>query len=414
MVWLKKISVRFLMIVAFVAGVISTANACNYSSITLVGSPIDNGNGTYTITLDVCVGLMISWGGTTDFTLTLSGGSFTSVASIQTPTFNTAYSYCSANCVGNTCPGSLLSGGCASPITNGGNTLDFTGCGNSPGNWIAPDDYAAVCVTNPNNLCQTVTFTTNGYPGSISMGGVEDDFGPTAGNGGGCPETLTLPQPSISTCTGTFYDSGGGWGDYSNSENATYTYCSDNGGPIVFDFTYFNIENGWDFLYVFDGPSTASPMLGTYTGTIGPGTITSSGTCFTFVFQSDGSVTAPGWIADISCPTNCVDPVADFFTSSQKCTGSGFDFFNTGSSLLKLFTFIFFLFCNSKVSRLLNFSFILTYFKSWVLNFLLGLAITELMVFTSGPWPFGKYLKSESMISLTKDFSNKKLCKFFP
>ena len=111
-----------------------------------------------------------------------------------------------------------------------------------------------------------------------------------------CAEMTTL-----NTCTGNFYDSGGAGGDYSIAENSTTTICSDNGGQPVVNFTSFDIELDYEYFYVYDGPSTGSPLVGTYTGTTGPGMLTATGTCLTFNFVSDGSVTAPGWEASISC-----------------------------------------------------------------------------------------------------------------
>jgi len=41
---------------------------------------------------------------------------------------------------------------------------------------------------------------------------------------------------TISTCSGTLYDSGGASGDYSPGEDYTITLCSDNGSAIRVDF----------------------------------------------------------------------------------------------------------------------------------------------------------------------------------
>ncbi|WP_417265107.1 PKD domain-containing protein, partial [Brumimicrobium sp.] len=120
---------------------------------------------------------------------------------------------------------------------------------------------------------------------------------------------------SISTCSGTFYDSGGNGGSYSGSENLTYTICPDNGGKLTADFTFFDSENSWDMLTIYDGNSTAAPTLGSYTGTAGPGFVaaTTSNTsgCLTFVFTSDGSVNNAGWSANIACTQPCQDIIAN-------------------------------------------------------------------------------------------------------
>ncbi len=109
------------------------------------------------------------------------------------------------------------------------------------------------------------------------------------------------PGGTINTCSGNFFDSETSSGDYSNNENITTTFCSSQGNQISVEFLAVSIENGYDYLYVYDGPSTASTLIGTYTGTFNPGTIVSSGTCLTFEFISDGSVTDAGWVAMISC-----------------------------------------------------------------------------------------------------------------
>jgi gliding motility-associated-like protein len=111
-------------------------------------------------------------------------------------------------------------------------------------------------------------------------------------------------QPVPPACGGTFTDPGGSTGQYANNANVTTTICPDNPTDVVLiDFTAFNLENNFDFLQVYDGNSTAAPLLGTFTGTTIPGQLESStaGGCLTFVFTSDGIVAADGWIANVTC-----------------------------------------------------------------------------------------------------------------
>jgi CUB-like protein len=96
-------------------------------------------------------------------------------------------------------------------------------------------------------------------------------------------------------CGGTFYDSGGNGGAYSNGENYTATFCAPAGQYITFTFSSFNVENTYEHLIVYNGPTVGSPIIGNYTGTNSPGTITSTlGGCLTFTFTSDGLFTYPG------------------------------------------------------------------------------------------------------------------------
>ena len=110
----------------------------------------------------------------------------------------------------------------------------------------------------------------------------------------------TLPASgswTVSSCSGIFADAGGPVDNYLNNENWTYTIQSPNGNPITVSFSQFSTEQNYDFLYIYDGPSTASPLIGTYHGTTSPGTITSSGSSITFRFTSDGATRDAGWLA---------------------------------------------------------------------------------------------------------------------
>lgn len=122
-------------------------------------------------------------------------------------------------------------------------------------------------------------------------------------------QTLVAPP----ACGGLFVDSGGPSANYQNNENETYTICPDNAGDVVsLQFLSFNIENGWDFMTIYNGNSTASPQIGQYTGTNTPPFITSTDAsgCLTVVFTSDGSVNREGWVANVLCgpPPTCFSP----------------------------------------------------------------------------------------------------------
>ncbi|MBA3665937.1 MAG: T9SS type A sorting domain-containing protein [Bacteroidetes bacterium] len=110
-----------------------------------------------------------------------------------------------------------------------------------------------------------------------------------------CPPTFSL-----------FYDSGGPSGNYSNSENFTKTFTAPAGSCLQISFdAAFAVESCCDKLKIFDGPSGASPLIGTYAGTNGPGIVVASGSSITFSFTSDGSITMAGWQATITCVAAC-------------------------------------------------------------------------------------------------------------
>ena len=129
---------------------------------------------------------------------------------------------------------------------------------------------------------------------------------------------------TYSTCSGTFYDSGGSGNNYTNNQNRTVTFCSSPAGQTIsLTFSQFNIENNWDYMYIYNGPNTASPLLGTYTGTTSPGTISATSGCITISFTSDFIITASGWVAAISCITPCQTITSNFVSSSPAPQASG-------------------------------------------------------------------------------------------
>jgi hypothetical protein len=136
-------------------------------------------------------------------------------------------------------------------------------------------------------------------------------------------QSVVITNGSYTGCSGTFYDSGSWFGSYQNNENYTYTICASAGSCVRVDFSAFDLEQNYDYLYVYDGPNISGTFIGTYTGFSGPGSITSSSGCLTFVFTSDGIITNSGWQANIVCvPCSTVVGPAGCLPNMGNCRDS--------------------------------------------------------------------------------------------
>ncbi|TXB64698.1 T9SS type B sorting domain-containing protein [Vicingus serpentipes] len=131
-------------------------------------------------------------------------------------------------------------------------------------------------------------------------------------------QNYTIDQEgSYTTCSTTMYDSDSS-GFYQNNENYTITFCSDGtGGGNTVNVGFgelFSIDPS-DTLYVYDGSSTSSPLIGAYNNDNPPVGVTSTTAnpsgCITFKFVSDGAIADTGWIAILNCVKVCqpIDPI---------------------------------------------------------------------------------------------------------
>jgi len=157
---------------------------------------------------------------------------------------------------------------------------------------------------------------------------VQADCGPSGTSAWAGPFAFATPYVAVppSCANGIFLDSGGNSGDYSSGENITYTICPDMAGDGVnVEFTFFSTENNgvtacYDGLTIYNGADNMAATIdppggGTIwcwdrndtpaegTGDLQGLTISSTDAsgCLTFVFTSDGSVTRPGWSANVTC-----------------------------------------------------------------------------------------------------------------
>jgi spore germination protein YaaH len=108
----------------------------------------------------------------------------------------------------------------------------------------------------------------------------------------------------IKPCTDSLFDMGGPTRTYYDNEAYTFSISPNGINKVQLQFKNFATEQGWDSLFIYNGPTIASPLMGAYTGsTTIPGTVTSTGTSITLRFKSDGATVKNGWKLIYNCVT---------------------------------------------------------------------------------------------------------------
>ncbi|RTQ53178.1 T9SS type A sorting domain-containing protein [Hymenobacter gummosus] len=183
----------------------------------------------------------------------------------------------------------------------------------TPGNYfvlLVADPLNAVSETNEQNNVASVPLTvTPPFSGTVIP------FSGTA--------TLT-------SCGTTIYDHGG-TGVYSDNANGSLTISPATAGARVrVTIRTFDTESGFDFLNIYDGPTTSSPLLASYNGSVAPGTAvtaTNAAGVLTMQFITDVSVVRDGFEAVISCVggggTGAPDLLVQQPTASPLTLGAG-------------------------------------------------------------------------------------------
>ncbi|MCD6067844.1 MAG: N-acetylmuramyl-L-alanine amidase, negative regulator of AmpC, AmpD [Bacteroidetes bacterium] len=147
---------------------------------------------------------------------------------------------------------------------------------------------------------------------------------------------------TLTTATGTIYDSGGASSNYADDERRVVLIQPVGATNITLNFSQFNLENNWDYLFIYDGATTSSTLIGRYTGTTSPGVITSSSGSLLLDFRSDCATTAAGWAANYTStvvtpqPGDATAPSTQVFTNgnwqTQSFTSAILDTDDTGGS----------------------------------------------------------------------------------
>ncbi|MCU0432783.1 MAG: glycosyl hydrolase family 18 protein [Bacteroidia bacterium] len=117
-----------------------------------------------------------------------------------------------------------------------------------------------------------------------------------------------LSSCAVVPCSDTIWDMGGPTRNYYDGESYTYTIAPAGAYRVQLVFSSFDVETNFDSLFLYDGPTAASPLIGSYTGTNSPGTIISSGSTLTLRLKSDNATTRPGYTAVWTCLADTIVP----------------------------------------------------------------------------------------------------------
>ncbi|MDD3875031.1 MAG: C10 family peptidase [Bacteroidales bacterium] len=141
------------------------------------------------------------------------------------------------------------------------------------------DGYFYLNALNPSS------YAFNTSVGAIK--GIKPSTTPTACSG---TQTLTAASGSISDGSGT--------ANYTDNLNCKWLIKPTNAGTVTLTFTAFDTESNYDFVKVYDGETTSATLLGSFSGSSIPASITSTTGKILVNFTSDGSQNKAGWAAN--------------------------------------------------------------------------------------------------------------------
>jgi len=107
-------------------------------------------------------------------------------------------------------------------------------------------------------------------------------------------------------------DDGSGFYPYANNQDCSWLIAPqdnehDSITSITLNFSKFDTEPAFDSVTIYQGETTLSPVIGSFSGNILPTGITASGDKMLITFHSNASVNRPGWMATWNCefPVYC-------------------------------------------------------------------------------------------------------------
>ncbi len=150
------------------------------------------------------------------------------------------------------------------------------------------------------------------------------------------PDTVQNTYPTSCQGVTTFnslrgsVEDGSGWYNYQNNLACSWLIAPDDTEydsvkSVKITFLKFDTEAGSDSLYIYNGPDASAPLLGAYTGSSVPGTITSATNKVFIKFKTNGSGTREGWQLDFESvfPVYCSGTTTLTATNGSISDGSG-------------------------------------------------------------------------------------------
>lgn len=133
-----------------------------------------------------------------------------------------------------------------------------------------------------------------------------------------------LSTCAVTPCQDSIFDNGGPSRDYLPNSDYTFTINPQGSYQLQISFSSFQLEQGYDTLFIYNGSSINSPLIGAYTGNNSPGTVLANSGSATLRFKSDGATQTSGFKATYQCLQDQIKPVTSINTSQYPWVTSDF------------------------------------------------------------------------------------------
>ncbi len=124
-----------------------------------------------------------------------------------------------------------------------------------------------------------------------------------------CTYIMPASTTTYSSCTGKLYDDGGQNANYNDNTSKGISIALNPGDLLSLKFNAFDMESGYDFLYVYKGYGSTGSLIGAYSGNNLPNnglTIATNTNVITIIQSSDQFQNMPGFELQWNCISSSV------------------------------------------------------------------------------------------------------------
>lgn len=151
------------------------------------------------------------------------------------------------------------------------------------------------------------SFTGSNLPPQVTSNGgslyihfttdLEENFKGWSADYTSTQDALCKTDIKLSAANGSFSD-GSGTNDYANNSYCSWLIQPPSATKVSLSFSMFSTEQDKDGVVVYDGADNSAQILGQFSGTSTPPTITSTGGEMYVEFLTDGATRGSGWVAN--------------------------------------------------------------------------------------------------------------------